>query len=882
MNPIDLRPVRTASIAALLLLAVFTDGVATAAGQRPQAAAASTSLPLHIPSPDWRDQVIYFVMTDRFDDGEPGNNDQGVDEYDPSDDAKYHGGDLKGIERRLDYIRGLGATAVWVTPPVANQWWNTTAHYGGYHGYWAEDFMAVDAHNGSLADYQHLSGALHAAGMYLVQDIVINHTANYFSYKGGWKPSEPARHFSLTPGPRGRTAPTQSPFDLNDVRDSAHRKAGIYHWTPDITDFNDPRQVLDFQLAGLDDLNTGNPRVRDTLRRSYGYWIRAAGVDAYRVDTAFYVPPAFFDDFLNSDDPDAPGILRVAAQTGRTQFHVFGEGFASDPPYADTQARRIEGYMRNDDGTPLLPGMLNFPLYATAGDVFARGRPTAELGHRIGSMMAVHARPHQMPTFLDNHDVERFLAGGSQAGLKQGLLLLMTLPGIPTIYYGTEQAFTQPRATMFATGDAAGDHFDTGAPLYRFIQRATALRREYRLFSRGTPTVLADNAAAPGVLAYRMDHDGDAAIVVFNSADHDALLAGLPTGLPPGTVLEGVFGIDATPGDVTVDAAGGVSMTLPARSGLAWKVTSRTVPAPIASASLAIEALDAEPRHGDFVVRGTARGVSALQLVVDGDLASASSVRVDAEGRWQAVVDTGDMIDAAIRHEVVAWSGAPVAASLPEQFNVDRDWTVLADVADPAGDDAGPDGRYRYPTDPGWGQNRQLDLRNVRVSGAGGALKIELRMTGLTELWKPANGFDHVAFTVFIEVPGREGGATVMPLQNATLPDGMRWHYRLRVHGWSNALFSAAGASAGNEGTPVTPAPTIGSDPAGNTVSLVLPASALGNLASLSGVKVYVTTWDYDGGYRPLALVAQPMALGGGDGASDALVMDDARVVVLP
>lgn len=285
--------------------------------------------------------------------------------------------------------------------------------------------------------------------------------------------------------------------------------------------------------------------------------------------------------------------------------------------------------------------------------------------------------------------------------------------------------------------------------------------------------------------------------------------------------------------------------------------------------------------RGDFAVRGTAQGVASLQLVVDGNLADAQTIRPDANGRWQATVDTGDMVDASLRHEVVAWAESAAAVSARRRFSVMRDWNVLAEVADPGGDDAGPAGRYRYPTDPGWGPNRQLDIRNLRVSGAGGAMKIELRMHRLTDLWKPANGFDHVAFTVFVEVPGKEGGATVMPLQNARLPAGLHWHYRLRAHGWSNALFAATGASATSEGTPVTPSPAIGVDPASKTVSITLPASALGNLRSLSGVKVYVTTWDYDGGYRELTPVAQSMAFGGGDGAADPLVMD-ATLVVLP
>lgn len=161
------------------------------------------------------------------------------------------------------------------------------------------------------------------------------------------------------------------------------------------------------------------------------------GVDAFRVDTAFYVPPDYFADFMAATDAAAPGMLQVARSTGRRQFHVFGEGFGIDKPFEDKQARKIDGYMRGPQGQPLLPGMLNFPLYGALGDVFARGRPPAELSHRITQTQKLHARPHLMPTFVDNHDVDRFLAGGGASGLRQALLTLLTLPGIPVIYYGT-------------------------------------------------------------------------------------------------------------------------------------------------------------------------------------------------------------------------------------------------------------------------------------------------------------------------------------------------------------------------------------------------------------------------------------------------------------
>ncbi len=633
-------------------------------------------LNLHVASPDWRDQIIYFVMIDRFDDGNEANNDQGANEFDQTQGSKFSGGDLSGVTRRLDYIRGLGATTVWITPPVANQWWNTRAGYGGYHGYWAEDFKRVDAHFGSLQDYRRLSAALHDAGMYLIQDIVVNHTADYFSYPGRWDAAAPVQGIQRVPDSTGRLAPTQAPFNFNDATDPDQRQAGIYHWTPAITDYQNQRQLLDFQLADLDDLNTENPVVRRALRESYGHWIREVGVDGFRVDTAFYVAPEYFSDFLHADDPRFPGMAQVAAATGRLDFHVFGEGFATDRPYEESQSRRIERYAHGADGEPLLPAMINFPLQGTALDVFAKGRPPAELAARIDSMMKVHATPHLMPTFLDNHDVDRFLAGGTVAGLQQGLLLLMTLPGIPTIYYGTEQGYTSPRAAMFAKGIGSGgrDRFDTDAPLYRYIQRTTALRSAHRVFSRGIPPTLHANGATPGALAYRMDHEGASALVVFNTADAPTLLDNLATGLAPGTLLRGIFGIESTPIDAVVGANGRLSMILPARSGLVWKVSAQgrtSVPA-APSPKLALTGPERSQVQGDFDVEGLAEGIDRLLLVVDGDLASAEPVLVESDGRWRARVDTRNMVDPSVVHRIVAWNAEAEIASTAQRFTVAR------------------------------------------------------------------------------------------------------------------------------------------------------------------------------------------------------------------
>ena len=845
-------------------------------------AAGADSLELHVPSPDWRDQIVYFVVTDRFDDADPTNNDQGAGEFDPASNAKYNGGDLRGIARRLDYIRGLGATAIWITPPVANRWWDPQANSAGYHGYWAENFKTVDRHLGTLDDYRRLSDSVHRAGMYLIQDIVVNHTGNYFSWNGAWNSRKPAANFVLNADADGRTAPSQWPFSLNDARDPTQRRFGAYHWTPDIANYNDRRQLLDFQIAGLDDINTENPVVRRALRESYGYWIRTAGVDAFRIDTAFYVPPDFFRDFLFSTDRASPGIFEAARRTGRNAFHVFGEGFGIDSAYASTQERRIERYVHTPGGAPLLPGMLSFPLYGTIGDVFARGRPTAELGYRIRTMMRVHRNPYLMPTFVDNHDVDRFLAGGSEAALKQSLLLLMTLPGIPVIYYGTEQGFTEPRAAMFRNGYKSGgtDRFDESAPLYRFIQRIAALRRADKVFSRGTPRVIQENDAGPGALAYRMTYGKRAAFVVLNSADSAALLDKLDTGLPPGTVLRGKFGIDGTPADIVVGARGRVTLSLPARSGSVWLAAGRGAPVPRLVVPRIDGPLDSRV-GGNFEVSGTAAATATLRLVVDGAIDAARNVSRDGDGRWRAWVDTGAMVDPGIRHSVVVWDESTGGVSNTMHFRVAARWSELANQADPAGDDAGPDRRYVYPTGPGWRDRQPADIRRVRVWSAGAALKIELTMHEISTAWNPPNGFDHVAFTLFIGLPGVADGCAAMPLQNAALPGGMTWNLRLRAHGWSNALFSSHGASAANEGTLVSPAARISVDRTLNTVTFTLPASALPAGQTWTGARLYATTWDYDGAYRPLRATAAPDTFGGGDGSKDALIMDDTEVITL-
>jgi glycosidase len=879
---------------------------------------AGAPLKLHVPSPDWRDQIIYFLMTDRFEDGNPRNNDQGEGEFNPQKSSHFSGGDLAGVKKRLDYIQGLGATSVWVTPPVLNQWWNGT--YGGYHGYWAADFKRMDPHFGTLKEYQQLSDALHRRGMYLVQDIVLNHTGDFFKYQN-WRADDPAHGFELNPQSTPMKVPRQAPFNMNDPRNPAHRKAGIYHWTPDVVDYSNPQQELNFQMAGLDDLNSENPRVRRALRDSYAHWIRNVGVDAFRLDTAFYVPTEAIQDFLYAKDSQHPGMQRVAQQTGRKDFFMFGEGFAIGKP-GDTQAMsKIEAYVRDAQGKPVMQGMLNFTLYGSIGDVMARGRPTAVLADRIRQTMRVHSDPHRMPTFLDNHDVDRFLKGGNELGLRQGLALIMTLPGIPTIYYGTEQGFQAQRAAMFATGHGSEgrDHFNTQSPLYTFTKSIAQLRQKNRVFSRGTPTILREDGAGAGVLAYRMDHEGQSAWVIFNTAEHEVLLDNLallqgfnPTGkdTPPNRHkslrLKGVWGVEGAqlklPADVQFKSTEGsqamLNLRLAPRSTQIWLSDRASEREQVASVPLVLKAPVwptemPDKVSGDFSVTGVVSGLSHFSSsaktdvewlwVTNGDLKNAQSIQT-SDTQWRVDVDTSRWADLST-HRVLLMvrdkrTQEVLALSEPKLIRLEKKWERRAQVTDGLGDDRGPLGTYLAPKDPTYIPG-VFDIESVEAWTAGKSLRVKVKMGAISRVWSPANGFDHQVLTMFIGKPNPAQSLQVMPLQQDALPTSMHWHYRLRAHGWSNVLFTTQGASAKSEGVALAEAANIQVNVQERTLQFDFPANLLADLPSLNGLKIWVNTWDYDSGYRKLSITGGTSEMGGGQ-PDQPLWMDSVGLEIKP
>ncbi|MGB8030413.1 MAG: alpha-amylase family glycosyl hydrolase [Terracidiphilus sp.] len=339
--------------------------------------------------------ALYLIMTDRFADGKPAN--------DPTSDNRaaargWHGGDLAGIEQHLDYLKQLGVTAVWTTPVASNG-----AMPVAYHGYAATDLYAVDPHFGTLADYQHLSDALHAHGMKLVIDLVPNH----IGVKHPWVLDPPApewfhgtleHHSAVKTDFYALVNPHAPPQAWRDVTDG---------WFTD----------------DMPDLNQENPLVARYLIQNALWWVETANLDGIRLDTFPYVDRAFWRDFHATLHSVYPHLTTV------------GEIFDRDPEVTSYFAGGVT-HQGIDTGlyTPF-----DFPVYFALRDVLAHDNPMTELA-TVLRQDALYPHPERLVPFIGNHDTSRFFteAGGSVPRQKLALGLLATLRGMPQLYSGDE------------------------------------------------------------------------------------------------------------------------------------------------------------------------------------------------------------------------------------------------------------------------------------------------------------------------------------------------------------------------------------------------------------------------------------------------------------
>ncbi|WP_203234177.1 alpha-amylase family glycosyl hydrolase [Actinomyces sp. 565] len=543
-------------------------------------------------------EQFYFVLTDRFANGDTSNDAGGltggrdITGLDPTDKGYYHGGDIQGLIDHLDYIQGLGTTAIWLTPSFTNQpvQGSGADASAGYHGYWITDFTSIDPHLGGNEALAQLRDALHARGMKLYLDIITNHTADLISYEEGtysyvetadvpytdadgnvidisalagqedFPTLDAATSFPYTPVRNGDVIPEV----LNDVT--------LYHNRGDSTWTGESTTMGDFQ--GLDDLMTENPIVEQTFEDVYTAWMDF-GVDGFRIDTVKHVNYEFWQAWTVAID--------AHAEATNPDFFTFGEVY-------DADATKTSPYVR---GTGM-DATLDFAFQAAAQG-FARGRPTTNLSTFFATddyYTTTHSSIYAEPTFLGNHDMGRIgylLGGGSgseelliRSELAHSLMLLTR--GQPVIYYGDEQGFAgsggdkDARQDMFATqvdqyaneqlidGTVAGstDRYDTGSALYRHIATVSQLRATYPALSTGSQIELYSQDSA-GVYAFaRVDRDEKIEhLVALNNAGEDQVVTF--NTLTPGAAYTPLYGTEQA---VTADADGTVTLTVPALSAV--------------------------------------------------------------------------------------------------------------------------------------------------------------------------------------------------------------------------------------------------------------------------------------------------------------------------
>ena len=832
---------------------------------------------LHVPSPDWRDQMIYMIMIDRFSDGDPGNNDLGFGEYDPGNPDRVHGGDLKGIEAKLDYLQTLGVTAIWITPPVANQTMSRRYDMAGWHGYWAVNFREVDPHFGTLDDYKSLSHALHCRGMYLLQDIVTNHTGIFFGYDGAYDPKDTAKNFVLFEAPDGvPSAPTMHPFNMIDRLNPEHAAMDIYHWTPQISDYRDPHQENYYQLGDLADINTENPLVIEALKDAYTYWMREVGVDGFRVDTAKYVGLDFWTRFLH--DPN--GIYAQARSLGKAHFLTFGETFEGSEPFQVTAEERMLKLMTDKDN-PGFNSMLGFPVYFEIDRVVSAGQATAQLGARINALMALFPNPHVIPTFIDNHDTKRFLSSNTEAAFRQALAVIYTIPGIPIIYQGTEQGLVKARPSLFSSNWDGRDAFARGSSNFDYVRSLTNLRKAHASLRRGRFELVASTRAGPGVFAFVRALGKERLLIVMNTANHRVLASNLDAGFAAYANLRSHFP-QSSPAFASADSQGRVTLELPARAvhvlsqGASEGASARQQASEF---NISVDQASGQVHASDFVLTGTApEPAHELSVVRSGVLAHADVVVTDAEGRFRLEVPVRDLGER--EHELRFYSASRGVASDAFSYTARVDSPeIRLEVEDALHDDHGPSGRYFGPT---WNPDqRTRDLEKSTIKAAGGNLELTLTMGEISQVWMPINGFDNVMITTFVDLPDRTGVAA-LPELHAEMPHGGEWDIAHVGYGWGSYFFTSDGANADRRGAELGAAPHMQVNAEARQIKLVFEGSLIG-VDDWHDSRFYVTTWgvSQEGDYLPMDQQGSRWAFGGG-GPNDARIMDDLWLEVPP
>lgn len=356
------------------------------------------------------EDVIYLLMPDRFANGNP-NNDTVEGMLEPArrdHPSGRHGGDIKGVQDHLDYIKDLGMTAVWLTPVFEN---DQTPEYKAYHGYAATDMYKIDRRFGSNEEFVDFVKACHDKGLKVIMDMIHNHIGD--------------QHWWMKDLPFKDWVHDQSVYGNTNYR-------GTIASDPYASKYDNDKLVKGWFVDEMPDLDQRNQQLADYLIQNTLWWIEYSGIDGIRMDTYLYP----YQDYMARWAKEVIGAY--------PHFNIVGESWVETVAHESYWQQDKPG--ENDGYESYLPSVTDFQIHFAVRDAFNQG-----FGWETGLMKIYYALsqdrlysdPMKNVIFLDNHDISRIYStlGEKPEHLKMAYAFLLTTRGIPQVYYGTELAF---------------------------------------------------------------------------------------------------------------------------------------------------------------------------------------------------------------------------------------------------------------------------------------------------------------------------------------------------------------------------------------------------------------------------------------------------------
>lgn len=493
-----------------------------------------------------QDEVFYFVMPDRFYNGNT-DNDHGSKTvkissggFDKKDKGMYHGGDIQGLQAKLPYLKNMGISAIWLTPIMRNQ--AVQGDSSGYHGYWILDFNEIDPHLGSNDDLKQFIDAAHKENIKVFFDIITNHTADVIKYvechgEDGlqylMEGDDGCTYKSLAQVAAGDVYQPIIPKGQENIKSPAWlNDKKYYHNQGDTTYQGENSKYGDF--SGLDDIDTDSPKVVKGMTDIFKNVISEFKPDGFRIDTVKHVNMEFWSEF-------SPALVNHAKDIGIPEFFMFGEVYSGDSK--ELSSYTTEGKMQS---------VLDFSMQFALQDALIKQQGTnklAELFERDHHYNDHDSNSDQLLNFTGNHDMGRFagMLKSSEFNYSEKEMIQRTLlahamvyffRGVPIIYYGDEQGFVGDGGDKDSRQDmmpslvdsyndddllanaktTAADNFDENHLFYNIFSKYADIFYQYPALRYGKQeTLYAQNT--PGVFAIsRTVAEGEKMVVVFNTA----------------------------------------------------------------------------------------------------------------------------------------------------------------------------------------------------------------------------------------------------------------------------------------------------------------------------------------------------------------------------